>query len=670
MIGQNNQKKYFMNSIRKKVIIPILIVLIPLFTAGFLFLSTQNEKQAIAQVKSKLLHQVKLVKENISRISKKALSISSLMASIEGVEKAYLMKNENAGRTYLRNITKRYYRNFTKNLKVKNVKIHYHKPPAMSFLRLWRKPGVRDGGDDISAFRETVLDISRSHKPITSFEVGRGGPVIRGISPIIRDNVYYGSVENLFPFAETYKFVDNRSKLLLFLKSDIATIINEKSMVANFKKVGNYTYISSSDNSYSRLVDEKIFNSIKKTHTVTREQHFIVYEPLTDYRNKQVGVMVFISDMSQQFAEIQKMKYAQILLFCLVLVFLMGFIFFVLNRSIVKPVRSLQSVTEQIAQGDLTVSAPVTGNDEIGRLCYSFNSFIESIHDMVYNIITGSNSLADSIKQISGGNYNLSQRTSEQASSLEEISSTVEETSGITVQNAENTQNAKSLALTATGLAETGGQISTDAVSSITSVNELSKKIGDITSLINEISFQTNLLALNASVEAARAGEAGRGFAVVAGEIRNLAQRSGNAASEIEHLIKDTVQQIEQGTDLVKKSGESLDSIIKSIKEVDRIVTEVSITSEEQKQGISQLNIAITELDTMTQQNAALVEETASASEDMENLARELIQATRRFTVRDAALAREREHDANLSPSGHPDRDKRKQLADIPNKSN
>jgi methyl-accepting chemotaxis protein len=185
-----------------------------------------------------------------------------------------------------------------------------------------------------------------------------------------------------------------------------------------------------------------------------------------------------------------------------------------------------------------------------------------------------------------------------------------------------------------------GGKLVSEAVDSINEINETSKKIGEIITVVNEISFQTNLLALNAAVEAARAGEQGRGFAVVAGEVRNLAQRSGSAAKEIGELIKNSVNMIENGTEKVNRSGESLNEIIKSVRNVSQVIAEITEASNEQKSGMQQINIAITEMDSMTQQNAALVEETASASEQMANQAQELLGMMKKFRVKEG-LTRE-----------------------------
>jgi methyl-accepting chemotaxis protein len=254
---------------------------------------------------------------------------------------------------------------------------------------------------------------------------------------------------------------------------------------------------------------------------------------------------------------------------------------------------------------------------------------------MVSNIIVASQNLAQAIDQITSGNQNLSQRTSEQASSLEEIASTIEQASAAINQNADNAGNANGMSSESSRLAKDGGNIVMSAVQAINEVNQSSKKIADIITVINEISFQTNLLALNAAVEAARAGEQGRGFAVVAGEVRNLAQRSGTAAKEISVLIKDSIDKVDNATDLANKSGEALNVIVKGTNDVGKMISEIAASSLEQKQGMNQINIAITEMDSMTQQNAALVEETASASEEMAGQARAMLEMMDTFKIRD-----------------------------------
>ncbi len=319
----------------------------------------------------------------------------------------------------------------------------------------------------------------------------------------------------------------------------------------------------------------------------------------------------------------------------------------VIRKGIVNPIQQGLDYAKNLSAGNFTARINIDQDDELGQLGRALNEASIKLERLILNVVKSSQNLSYAIKQIASGNQDLSGRVSEQASSLEEIASTVEETGATVRLNTDNAIKANELAERSFRLAEQGGRISDDAVKGIEEINEVSAKIYDITGVINEISFQTNLLALNAAVEAARAGEAGRGFAVVAGEIRNLAQRSGNAAREIEGLIKDTVKKIENGSELVNQSGRSLKDIINAVKEVSRIVSEITAASREQLQGIEQLTIAVTEMDSMTQQNASLVEETASASEEMANQSKELIRLTEVFKI--GSLKEKRESGAFVS---------------------
>ncbi len=310
---------------------------------------------------------------------------------------------------------------------------------------------------------------------------------------------------------------------------------------------------------------------------------------------------------------------------------------YVIGSGITKPVIIAVDHANIMARLDLSRDVPemlINRNDEIGMLGKAFHALSEEIRKTIAEIIKSSQLVASSSDQISKDNLNLSQRTSEQASAIEEIAATIEEANANTRQSSDNAGEASRISDNSLLLARSGGKVVEEAVKSIGEINQSSRKIAEIISMINEIAFQTNLLALNAAVEAARAGDQGRGFAVVAGEVRNLAQRAGSASKEIGILIKDSVDKIEKGTELVNKSGEALKEIIESVMQVSNIVSEMAAASEEQRGGIEQINLAITEMDTMTQQNAALVEETAAASEEMSSQASELQSMVSRFIVK------------------------------------
>ena len=304
-----------------------------------------------------------------------------------------------------------------------------------------------------------------------------------------------------------------------------------------------------------------------------------------------------------------------------------------MSRMIVRPLRNVIATAGRIASGDLTSKIQVKGRDETAELLHALKDMNESLVKIVGEVREGTDSISTASKQIAAGNADLSQRTEEQASSLEETASSMEELTSTVKQNAENARQANQLAAGASVVAVKGGAVVGQVVTTMSSINESSKKIVDIISVIDGIAFQTNILALNAAVEAARAGEQGRGFAVVASEVRNLAQRSAAAAKEIKTLIGDSVNKVEDGTRLVDEAGKTMEEIVSAVKRVTDIMAEITAASQEQSAGIEQVNQAITQMDEVTQQNAALVEEAAAAAESMQEQAQNLTQAVAVFRL-------------------------------------
>ena len=287
--------------------------------------------------------------------------------------------------------------------------------------------------------------------------------------------------------------------------------------------------------------------------------------------------------------------------------------------------QEVSHVVGAAAEGDLTQRIPTDGKtDFFATLATGINSLLDSMAATIASIKGTASEVSRGAEEISRGNINLSQRTEEQAASLEETASSMEEMTSTVKQNADNAAQANSLAAAARVEAERGGTVVADAVVAMQGINEASAKITDIIGVIDTIAFQTNLLALNAAVEAARAGEQGRGFAVVASEVRNLASRSSEAAKEIKRLIQDSSQRVEAGTQLVDRSGQALGKIVASVQQVSQIVSEIAAASREQSAGIEQVNKAVTSMDEVTQQNAALVEEAAAAAQALMEEARSL----------------------------------------------
>ena len=312
----------------------------------------------------------------------------------------------------------------------------------------------------------------------------------------------------------------------------------------------------------------------------------------------------------------------------------------VISRSITVPLKSAVSVAATVAEGDLTTRfSEQTAGDEIGELMTALKAMNDSLRRVVSEVQNGTHTIATASSQIASGNQDLSSRTEQQASSLEETASSMEELTSTVRQNAENAKQANQLAKAASDVAEKGGSIVGQVVDTMGSIDASAKKIVDIIGVIDGIAFQTNILALNAAVEAARAGEQGRGFAVVASEVRNLAQRSAGAAKEIKALIGDSVEQVDIGARLVQQAGSTMDDVVASVRRVTDIMGEITSASSEQSIGIDQVNTAITQMDQVTQQNAALVEQAAAAAESMQDQAANLARLADSFKLGNEHLA-------------------------------
>ncbi|MBB3212727.1 methyl-accepting chemotaxis protein-1 (serine sensor receptor) [Herbaspirillum sp. Sphag1AN] len=304
-----------------------------------------------------------------------------------------------------------------------------------------------------------------------------------------------------------------------------------------------------------------------------------------------------------------------------------------LIRAITGPLDEAVKVAQAVADGDLTQSIRVHSKDEAGKLMEALQTMNKRLQQIVGEVRMGTDTIATASSEIASGNLDLSSRTEQQAGSLEETVSAMEELTSTVKQNADNARQANQLAASAAEVAVQGGQVVSQVVSTMNNINDSSKKIVDIISVIDGIAFQTNILALNAAVEAARAGEQGRGFAVVASEVRSLAQRSAAAAKEIKALIDDSVSKVGQGSELVAQAGVTMDEVVSSVKRVTDVMGEITAASQEQSSGIEEVNRAISMMDQATQQNAALVEQAAAAAQSMQDQAVRLTQAVSVFKI-------------------------------------
>ena len=302
-------------------------------------------------------------------------------------------------------------------------------------------------------------------------------------------------------------------------------------------------------------------------------------------------------------------------------------------RSITGPVSEAVTIARAVADGDLHLQVPVRGSNELGQLMQALDDMREHLAQVVSQVRQGSEGVATASAEIAQGNNDLSARTEQQASALEETAASMEELSSTVRQNADNAKQANQLALNASTVAVQGGEVVGQVVETMKGINESSRKISDIISVIDGIAFQTNILALNAAVEAARAGEQGRGFAVVASEVRSLAGRSAEAAKEIKALINTSVERVEHGSALVDKAGATMTEVVSSIRRATDLMGVISAANSEQSLGVSQVGEAVTQMDQVTQQNAALVEEMAAAASSLKSQAHELVNVVAVFRL-------------------------------------
>ncbi|EBU2341606.1 Tar ligand binding domain-containing protein [Salmonella enterica] len=398
------------------------------------------------------------------------------------------------------------------------------------------------------------------------------------------------------------------------LNARYTAYINGLQPMLKFAKNGMFEAIINHENELAKQLDAAYNHVLLKAIELRTERARLLSEQA--YQRTRLGMMFMIGA------------------FTLALVLTL-MTFMALRRTVIQPLQQSASRIERIAAGDLTMADEPTGRSEIGRLSHHLQQMQHALQQTVGAVRQGAEEIYRGTSEITAGNTDLSSRTEQQAAAIEQTAASMEQLTATVKQNADNAHHASKLAEDASGKASRGGQMVSGVVQTMGNISTSSKKISEITAVINSIAFQTNILALNAAVEAARAGEQGRGFAVVASEVRTLASRSAQAAKEIEGLIGASVSLIEQGSEEVIAAGSTMNEIVDAVKRVTDIMLDIAAASDEQSRGIVQVSQAISEMDRVTQQNASLVEEASAAAASLVEQAARLTQAVDAFHLQD-----------------------------------
>ena len=576
-------------SLRMRVlVIPlILMVFSCVFLVGVsLVLQKIMWKRQVEDISSSQIH---LALKSMDSLKGQAMTIAAMAAGTPGVQEAYLLAGqgyEDEGRLVLRESFDQLHEKVTKTLGISAFKVHFHLPPAKSFLRIWRKPGKKDGGDDLSSFRRTVLKVNQDKAKVGGIEIGRGGFVIRGLVPVIGEKGnHLGSVEGLIglnQIFETAKISEADEVAVYMLESELA--IARKLQEKNLPITGNMARVFSSAKGLTDPYIDASFLS-RVTNAPVRdkvEDRLLTALPINDFSGKQKGVLVYVTDASEELAMFSKINWA---------LYAGGGLFIVI----------------------------------VSLFLYITSSFIvKALAGSIHSLEDSSCSVMDSSGEISSSSNSLAEGATEQAAALEETSAAMEETSSMTRRNADNANEADSLMKDANQVIGKASDSMDELTVSMKEISEASEEISKIIKTIDEIAFQTNLLALNAAVEAAPAGEAGAGFAVVADEVRSLALRSNEAASSTAALIESTVHKVGSGEKIVQQTNNAFSEVARIGNSVGEIVGEITAASNEQAKGIEEINKAMTEMGTVTDRNAATAEESAAASSELAGQAEQL----------------------------------------------
>ncbi len=493
------------------------------------------------------------------------------------------------------------------------AQFQFHWPPATSFLRVHRPEKF---GDDLSAIRQTVIETNRKQQPISGLERGVFGLGIRSLTPVEWQGQHVGSLEFGMSFGQDFfeRFEEQYG-------AGAALRLREAAGYNTFASTLGDQPLLSEQALAAAMNGEQPIEDIRRGGTPLAVMGAVI----RDFSGKPVGVLEVALDRSSYVARATNARNAALFISAVTLGIGM-LLAFLIARTISRPIKRTAAAMGDIAEGegDLTRRLDASGRDELSELARQFNAFVSRMQLTLQDVRNSARGVYETAGSIAQSSQELASRSDQAAANLQQTSAAMEEIASTVAHGAESANQASSLSASASAAVEQGSSGMQQLQTTMHDIDHASSRITDIVTLIDGIAFQTNILALNASVEAARAGEHGRGFAVVAHEVRTLAERSQQAASEIRDVTEESVKTSRRGRENVEQTSESMGTIMNSINNVHEVLEEISASAREQSTAVAEVNTAVTELDTVTQQNAAMVNQTSSSAAQMRTLAEHL----------------------------------------------